>query len=161
MADMRVHELAKELNLSSKELLDRLAEMKIPAKSHASVLNDAYVQKVRKNLEPELKERAGIIDDAEAEKLAAEKAEAEAKRAAEEAQRRAAVEKERAEREAERARRQMEMEPGEERYAGAPSEQAYAPAPTPAPVPAPPRLPVFPHQYLHDTVHPRTHSPVP
>ena len=81
MADMRVHELAKELNLSSKELLERLAEMRIPAKSHASVLNDAYVQKVRKNLEPELKAQAGIIDDKEAEKLAAEKAEAEAKKA--------------------------------------------------------------------------------
>ncbi len=118
MADMRVHELAKELNLSSKELLERLAEMKIPAKSHASVLNDAYVQKVRKNLEPELKAQAGIIDDKEAEKLAAEKAEAEAKKAAEEAERRAAVEAERAAREAERARRQMgDVDEG---YAGAP-----------------------------------------
>lgn len=118
MADMRVHELAKELNLSSKELLERLAEMKIPAKSHASVLNDAYVQKVRKNLEPELKAQAGIIDDKEAEKLAAEKAEAEAKKAAEEAERRAAVEAERAAREAERKRRQM-GDADEGGYAGA------------------------------------------
>ncbi len=154
MADMRVHELAKELNLSSKELLARLAEMKIPAKSHASVLNDAYVQKIRKNLEPELKEKAGIIDDEEAEKLAAEKAEAEAKRAAEEAQRRAAVEKERAEREAERRRRQMDTGSGV--YAGSadsdaavqPTEDApladdeeteapVADVPAPAPAPAP------------------------
>ena len=63
MPSMRVHELAKELNMSSKELLDRLAEMKIPAKTHASILNDAYVAKIRKNLEPEIKERAGIIED--------------------------------------------------------------------------------------------------
>ena len=141
MADMRVHELAKELNLSSKELLERLAEMKIPAKSHASVLNDAYVQKVRKNLEPELKAQAGIIDDKEAEKLAAEKAEAEAKKAAEEAERRAAVEAERAAREAERARRQMgDVDEG---YAGAPAaeeepeEEPEAVAVPAAPEPAP------------------------
>ena len=51
MSGMRVHELAKEFDMTSKELLDRLAEMKIPAKSHASILQDAYVQKVRKNLE--------------------------------------------------------------------------------------------------------------
>ena len=51
MPGMRVHELAKEFDMTSKELLDRLAEMKIPAKSHASILQDAYVQKVRKNLE--------------------------------------------------------------------------------------------------------------
>lgn len=106
MPSMRVHELAKELNMTSKELLDRLAAMKIPAKSHASVLEDAYVQKIRKNLAPEIKERAGIIEDEEAKKLAAEKAEAEARKAEEEAARRAAVEHERALREAERAKRQ-------------------------------------------------------
>ena len=38
MASMRVHELAKEFDMTSKELLDRLHEMKIPAKSHASML---------------------------------------------------------------------------------------------------------------------------
>lgn len=110
MASMRVHELAKELNMSSKELLERLAEMKIPAKSHASVLNDAYVQKIRKNLAPEEKAQAGIIDQKEAEELAREKADQAAKKAEEEAARRAAVEKERALREAERARRQQEQQ---------------------------------------------------
>jgi translation initiation factor IF-2 len=111
MASMRVHELAKELNMSSKELLDCLAEMKIPAKSHASVLADAYVTKIRKNLEPEIKAQAGIIEDEEAKKLAEEKAQAEAKKAEEEAARRAAVEHERALREAERAQRQGAAEP--------------------------------------------------
>ncbi|MBQ9069342.1 MAG: translation initiation factor IF-2 N-terminal domain-containing protein, partial [Eggerthellaceae bacterium] len=150
MADKRVHELAKELNMTSKELLDRLAEMKIPAKSHASVLNDAYEQKVRKNLEPELKERAGIIEEDEAARLAEEKAEAEAKRAAEEAQRRAAVEKERAEREAERLRRQMGVagegapvvaSEGDSAPSEAPASDDYEPVegriPAPAPAPAP------------------------
>ena len=105
MASMRVHELAKEFDMTSKELLDRLHDMKIPAKSHASMLSDASVEKVRKNLEPEIKQRAGKIDDEEARKLAADKAEAERKKAEQEAARRAAVEKERAEREVERARR--------------------------------------------------------
>ena len=58
MASMRVHELAKEFDMTSKELLDWLHEMKIPAKSHASMLADAYVDKIRKNLSPEIKQRA-------------------------------------------------------------------------------------------------------
>ena len=63
MASMRVHELAKEFDMSSKELLDKLQQMKIPAKSHASMLADAYVDKIRKNLEPEIKQRAGQLED--------------------------------------------------------------------------------------------------
>ena len=77
MASMRVHELAKEFDMSSKELLDKLQQMKIPAKSHASMLADAYVDKIRKNLEPEIKQRAGQLEDEEARKLAEERAEAE------------------------------------------------------------------------------------
>ena len=65
MAGMRVHELAKEFDMTSKELLARLADMKIPAKSHASILQDAYVEKIRKNLEPEIKQRAGKLEDEE------------------------------------------------------------------------------------------------
>lgn len=105
MASMRVHELAKEFDMSSKELLDKLLQMKIPAKSHASVLADAYVDKIRKNLEPEIKQRAGQLEDEEAAKLAQERAEAEARKAEEERARREAVEQERAAREAERAMR--------------------------------------------------------
>lgn len=105
MAGMRVHELAKEFNISSKEMLDKLHAMKIPAKSHASMLTDADVEKVRKDLEPEIKERAGKLEDEEAQKLAAEKAEAAAKKEEEERLRREAVEQERAAREAERAKR--------------------------------------------------------
>lgn len=106
MAGMRVHELAKEFNISSKEMLDKLHAMKIPAKSHASMLTDADVEKVRKDLEPEIKERAGKLEDEEAQKLAAEKAEAAARKEEEERLRREAVEQERAAREAERAKRE-------------------------------------------------------
>lgn len=112
MPGMRVHELAKEFDMTSKELLSRLAEMKIPAKSHASILQDAYVQKVRKNLEPEIKERAGQLEDEEAKKLAEEKAEQAARKAQEEAERREAVKKERQARDAERARRENKKSEG-------------------------------------------------
>ena len=81
MASMRVHELAKEFDMTSKELLDKLNEMKIPAKSHASMLADAYVAKIRKNLEPEIKQRVGQLEAEEAAELARERAEAEARKA--------------------------------------------------------------------------------
>lgn len=112
MAGMRVHELAKEFDMTSKELLSRLAEMKIPAKSHASILQDAYVDKIRKNLEPEIKQRAGQLEDEEAKKLAQEKAEEAARKEQEEAERRAAVQKEREARNAERARRESKPAEG-------------------------------------------------
>ncbi len=105
MAGMRVHELAKEFDMTSKEMLDKLREMKIPAKSHASVLADAYVDKIRKNLAPEIKQRAGKLEDEEAKKLAEEQAEAERKKEEEARARREAVKQERAAREAERAHR--------------------------------------------------------
>ncbi len=104
MPSMRVHELAKEFNLSSKEMLDKLHEMKIPAKSHASMLADAYVVKVRKKLEAELGVTADGKEDVTSE-AAVSKKEAEEKKAEEERARREAVEQERARREAERARR--------------------------------------------------------
>jgi len=47
---MRVHELAKELNLSSKELLGHLKTLKILAKSHASALTPADVTRVHSAL---------------------------------------------------------------------------------------------------------------
>ena len=106
MPGMRVHELAKEFDMTSKELLDRLAEMKIPAKSHASILQQAHVDQVRNNLEPEIKERAGKLEDEEAKKFAEEKAREAQRKAEEEKARREAVEKEREAREAERARRE-------------------------------------------------------
>ena len=126
MPSMRVHELAKEFNLSSKEMLDKLHEMKIPAKSHASMLADAYVAKVRKKLEAELGVSADGIEDANSE-AAVSKKEAEERKAEEERARREAVEQERARREAERARRA-----GSDKKA-APAQHDGARKPAPAP----------------------------
>ena len=123
MAGMRVHELAKEFDMTSKDLLARLADMKIPAKSHASILQEAYVEKIRKNLEPEIKQRAGQLEEEEAKKLAEEQAKIEAQKEEEAAARRAAVEKERQAREAERARRESQQKEG---FAGSKKDDAEA-----------------------------------
>jgi translation initiation factor IF-2 len=105
MGGMRVHELAKEFGMSSKELLDILVEMKIPAKNHASTLVDAYVTKIRKNVGPEVAERAARLES-EKEAQAAALVEKEASVKAEaEAQRKAAAEAERERRELEKAER--------------------------------------------------------
>ncbi|HEY6104171.1 MAG TPA: translation initiation factor IF-2 [bacterium] len=45
---MRVHELAKELGLSSKAVMDILAGLKIQIKSHSSSLDDTTVDRVRR-----------------------------------------------------------------------------------------------------------------
>jgi translation initiation factor IF-2 len=47
---MRVHELAKELGLSSKELIERLAKLKVSVKGHMSTMEDAVVARVRQAL---------------------------------------------------------------------------------------------------------------
>ncbi|MBR2835604.1 MAG: translation initiation factor IF-2 [Coriobacteriales bacterium] len=125
MAKIRVHELAKEYGMSSKEMLEHLINMKIPASSASAAIEDAYVGLIRKNLAPILEERAAQI---EAEKRAEEEAriaaeqeaariaeqqrlEVEARRAEErriEAERRAQEEARRAQEEAERARIEAE-----------------------------------------------------
>ncbi|MBI4352527.1 MAG: translation initiation factor IF-2 [Candidatus Omnitrophica bacterium] len=47
---LRVHELAKELKLTSKELIDKLKSLRIKAKSHMSVLADEDTTLIRKSL---------------------------------------------------------------------------------------------------------------
>ena len=132
MAKIRVHELAKEYGMSSKEMLEHLAEMKIPAKSASAALEDAYISMIRKNLAPILEQRAAAIEaERAAEQEAARKAAEEAERAAEqerieaekrreeerriEAERRAAEEARKAAEEAERARIEAERKAEEEK----------------------------------------------
>jgi translation initiation factor IF-2 len=47
MGRMRVHELAKELNMNNKDLLDRIVRLGIQAKNHMSTLTDSAVLKIR------------------------------------------------------------------------------------------------------------------
>ncbi|MDD5439456.1 MAG: translation initiation factor IF-2 N-terminal domain-containing protein, partial [Candidatus Omnitrophica bacterium] len=46
----RVHQLAKDLGLSSKELIDKLAALKIDVKGHMSMLDDAVITAIREKL---------------------------------------------------------------------------------------------------------------
>ena len=64
MAKIRVSSLAKEFGMTSKELLGYLEDMKIPAKTPSSALEDAYVSMVRKKLAPVLEARAAEIEAA-------------------------------------------------------------------------------------------------
>ncbi|MCM8762829.1 MAG: translation initiation factor IF-2 [Candidatus Omnitrophica bacterium] len=51
---MKVHELAKELGLTSRELLVKLKALKINAKSHLAVLDEATINNLRKTLKVKL-----------------------------------------------------------------------------------------------------------
>ena len=64
MAKVRVSTLAKEFGMTSKELMGHLAEMKIPAKSASSALEDAYVAMVRKQLASVIEARAQEVEAA-------------------------------------------------------------------------------------------------
>ena len=104
MPSMRVNQLAKEYGLSSKEMLEKLRELKIPAKSHASVLAEPYVDKARKAL-GEIAPPQNEDDESAQRVLTKDEQEAKEREAEEERARREAVEQERARREEERAMR--------------------------------------------------------
>ncbi len=88
--------------MSSKELLDHLTRLKIPARNHASTLVEAYVDKIRKDL-------ADVIEVKQAE-LEEERLREEAENAAREAEERAQREAEEAQRIAADAARKAEEE---------------------------------------------------
>ena len=96
MAKVRVSTLAKEFGMTSKELMGHLAEMKIPAKSASSALEDAYVAMVRKQLASVIEARAQEVEAAKQAEEEAAAAEA-AARAAEAERERIAAEKAREE----------------------------------------------------------------
>ena len=104
MAGMRVLQLAKEYGLSNKEMLEKVIELGIPAKSHASVLSEDNVAQVREALGDPAAAKGDDGKPAER-PLTKEEKEAKEREAEEERARREAVEKERAAREAERAER--------------------------------------------------------
>jgi len=128
--------------MSSKELLDHLNRLKIPAKNHASTLVEAYVDKIRKDLASVIAERQEELEterarveaeeqareaeersrrEAEAAARAAEEA---ASRAAEEAAARAAAEAQHEAEEAERKRREAEEQARREAEAKAEEERS-------------------------------------
>ena len=50
LGKMKLYELAKELNLTSKELLKKAGEIGIQVKSHLSNLESEEVEKIKKNI---------------------------------------------------------------------------------------------------------------
>jgi translation initiation factor IF-2 len=50
MAKIRIYELARELNMKNKALLDKLAEMDISVRSHMSSLDDEAVTQIKRSL---------------------------------------------------------------------------------------------------------------
>ena len=113
MAKVRISSLAKEFGMTSKELMGHLEEMKIPAKSPSSTLEDAFVSMVKKQLAPVIEARAAEVE-------AAKRAEVEAAREAEAA----AAAKEEAERLAAEARREEERRLSQEAQAAAEAARA-------------------------------------
>jgi len=47
MAKIRIHELAKDLNMKNKELLERLSEMDLAVKSHMSTLEEVVAERIK------------------------------------------------------------------------------------------------------------------
>ena len=130
MASMRVHELAKEFGMDSKELLSRIQDTENPREEpRQRPVGRQRRKPIKKAIAPELGEKAENID-AEVAKIAkAEKEAAAKKKADEERERREAVERERALRDAERARRAGSSTSSQK--AGKPTEKKK---PAPAPV---------------------------
>ena len=91
MGKVRVYELAKELNLESKKIIDFLSQKGVTVKNHMSVLEESQVDLVRSGLagapsvagfKPKIKRipKAVVEAEAAAREAAAEKAEAETKK---------------------------------------------------------------------------------
>jgi len=62
MAKIRVYELAKELGLDNKDVLARLRDMKVPVKSHMSVVPEDKIQQIKKGIKEaqKVKPKGGI-----------------------------------------------------------------------------------------------------
>ncbi|MGI5902258.1 MAG: translation initiation factor IF-2 [Desulfitobacteriia bacterium] len=64
MSTIRIHELAKELNITSRDLIATLKTIGINVKNHLSVINAEEIARVRKALEEkQMKEKPSDVDD--------------------------------------------------------------------------------------------------
>ncbi|MCG8684614.1 MAG: translation initiation factor IF-2 [Desulfobacterales bacterium] len=60
MAKVRVYELAKDLNMTNKQLLDKMKELKIEVKSHMSSLENSAVIAIKQNLFGKKKQKSDV-----------------------------------------------------------------------------------------------------
>ena len=52
MGNMKIHEIAKKLNVNSKEVLERAKELGFEVKSHLSAVNDEIAKKLLDSFQP-------------------------------------------------------------------------------------------------------------
>lgn len=69
MARMRVHELAKELKMSTKELMDKMIEMGIPVKNHMSMVSDSDVAYVIRHFKQVVRKTRVLNDNVEPQRI--------------------------------------------------------------------------------------------
>ena len=53
MTKIRIYELAKELNIPTKDLMDKILELKIPANSHMSTIDEEEAELIKEIIEEE------------------------------------------------------------------------------------------------------------
>ena len=138
---MRVYELARILNVTSKDLTAELKRIKVVVKSASASLEDKQVRKIMERMEKRKIEDAARKEKEEAERRQREKEEAERKKR-EEQERRKREEEERKRREEEERKRREEEERKRAPAPVAARHRAEAPAPSAAPTaprPAPGR----------------------
>ena len=68
MGKIKLYELAKELNLTSKELLEKAKKEGIELKSHLSALEDSEVKKLREFYSNKKIEKAKVKEESKKEK---------------------------------------------------------------------------------------------
>ena len=76
MGKMRVHELAKELGLENRALLDILAKKKVEVKNHMNSLEESVVSDLRREFGKKPASAPGAVKPAEKAETAPKKAEA-------------------------------------------------------------------------------------
>ncbi|MCG8632401.1 MAG: translation initiation factor IF-2, partial [Desulfobacterales bacterium] len=60
MAKVRVYELAKDLNMTNKQLLNKMKELKIEVKSHMSSLEDSDVKTIKRSMFGKKKQKSDV-----------------------------------------------------------------------------------------------------
>ena len=61
LGKMKLYELAKELDLTSKELLEKAGEIGIEVKSHLSTLEEADVKKLKQSISKKVAKKAYFL----------------------------------------------------------------------------------------------------
>ena len=58
MTKLRVHEYAKQNNVSSKDIINKLKEMNIEVTNHMTALDDTTIQKLNDSIQPKQEARS-------------------------------------------------------------------------------------------------------